>query len=247
MVAMPADHVVRGGPKARAAVRSAVRAASTTSSLVTVGLKPAFPSTGLGYIHAPGRASSGTVRVRSFIEKPDLAAAKRFVKAGGYYWNLAWFAWRLPVFVEELAKHAPARLAALRRVVAAREAGNEEEAARLYNRLRVDVIDRTVMEKTDRLLLVPGDFDWADIGNWAELGDRVHPDAHGNSVDGEAVLVDTRGSLVFGDRRLVAAIGLEDMIIIDTEDALLVCPRSRAQDVKKVVDALKRARKTKYL
>jgi mannose-1-phosphate guanylyltransferase len=94
---------------------------------------------------------------------------------------------------------------------------------------------------------VPGDFDWADIGNWAELGDRVHPDAHGNSVDGEAVLVDTHGSLVFGDKRLVAAIGLEDMIIVDTEDALLVCPRSRAQDVKKVVDALRRARKTKYL
>src|SRR5712664_4169960 len=99
----------------------------------------------------------------------------------------------------------------------------------------------------DRLLLVPGDFDWADIGNWAELGDRVHPDAHGNSVDGEAVLVDTHGSLVFGDKRLVAAIGLEDMIIVDTEDALLVCPRSRAQDVKKVVDALRRARKTRYL
>lgn len=247
MVAMPADHVVRGAAKARNAVRSAVRAAGTTNSLVTVGLKPAFPSTGLGYIHAPGRAASGALRVKRFIEKPDLASAKRFMKAGGYYWNLAWFAWRLPVFVEELARHAPARLAALRRVVAAREAGIEDEAARLYNRLPVDVIDRTVMEKTDRLLLVPADFDWADIGNWAELGDRVHPDAHGNSVDGEAVLVDTHGSLVFGDRRLVAAIGLEDMIIIDTEDALLVCPRSRAQDVKKVVDALKRARKTKYL
>ena len=98
-----------------------------------------------------------------------------------------------------------------------------------------------------RLLLVPGDFDWADIGNWSELGDRVHPDARGNSVEGEAVLVDTHGSLVLGDRRLVAAIGLEDMIIVDTEDALLVCPRSRAQDVKRVVDALRRARKTRYL
>jgi mannose-1-phosphate guanylyltransferase len=247
MVAMPADHVVRGGPKARSAVRRAVRAAADTSSLVTVGLKPSFPSTGLGYIHAPGRSASGAVRVKKFIEKPDLPSARRFMKAGGYYWNLAWFAWRLPVFIEELARHAPARLAALRRVLAARQAGDEATASRLYNRLRVDVIDRTIMEKTDRLLLVPGDFDWADIGNWAELGDRVHPDAHGNSVDGEAVLVDTHGSLIFGDKRLVAAIGLEDIIIVDTEDALLVCPRSRAQDVKKVVDALRRARKTRYL
>src|SRR4029077_1672120 len=116
MVAMPADHVVRGGPKARTAVRRAVRTAAGTRSLVTVGLKPSFPSTGLGYIYAPGRTSSGAVRVRKFIEKPDLATARRFVKAGGYYWNLAWFAWRLPVFIEELALHAPARLAALRRV-----------------------------------------------------------------------------------------------------------------------------------
>lgn len=247
MVAMPADHVVRGGPKARMAVRSAVRAASTTGSLVTVGLRPSFPSTGLGYIHAPGRASHGALRVKRFIEKPDIARARRFMKEGGYYWNLAWFAWRLPVFIEELARHAPSRLAALRRVLGAREADDEEEAARLYNRLPADVIDRTVMEKTDRLLLVPGDFEWADIGNWSELGDRVHPDARGNSVEGEAVLVDTRGSLVLGDRRLVAAIGLEDMIIVDTEDALLVCPRSRAQDVKKVVDALRRSRKTRYL
>jgi mannose-1-phosphate guanylyltransferase/mannose-6-phosphate isomerase len=247
MVAMPADHVVRGGPKARSAIRSAVRAAAVTNSLVTVGLKPSFPSTGLGYIHAPGRASSGAVRVKKFVEKPDLASARRFMRAGGYYWNLAWFAWRLPVFIEELTRLVPARAAAIRRVLAARQAGDEEEASRLYNRLRVDVIDRSIMEKTDRLLLVPGDFDWADIGNWAELGDRVHPDAHGNSVDGEAVLVDTHGSLIFGDKRLIAAIGLEDMIIVDTEDALLVCPRSRAQDVKKVVDALRRARKTRYL
>jgi mannose-1-phosphate guanylyltransferase len=109
------------------------------------------------------------------------------------------------------------------------------------------VVDRSVMEKTDRLLLVPADFEWADIGNWAELGDRVRADSHGNSVEGESVLVDTKGSLILGARRLVAAIGLDDMIIVDTEDALLVCPRSRAQDVRKVVDALRRAGKTRYL
>ena len=247
LVAMPADHVVGGGTKARETVLRAIRAAATTNSLVTVGLKPAFPSIGLGYIHAPGRTSNGAVRVKRFIEKPDMARAKRFMSAGGYYWNLAWFVWRLPVFIEELGRHAPSRLAALRRVLAARRAGDEERAAHLYRRLPIDVIDRTVMEKTDRLLLVPGDFDWADIGNWSELGDRVHHDALGNAVEGESILVDTHRSLVFGDRRLVAAIGLDDMIIVDTPDALLVCPRSRAQDVKKIVDALRRARKTRYL
>jgi mannose-1-phosphate guanylyltransferase/mannose-6-phosphate isomerase len=246
-VTLPADHVVHGSAEVAKAVKSAIRAAASGDNLVTVGLKPTFPSTGLGYIHAPGRLSKGTLRVRRFVEKPSLPVARRFLREGGYYWNLAWFSWRVEVFLEELGRHAPRHLAALRRVAAARAAGDEAAAAEIYNRLPVEVVDRSVMEKTDRLLLVPGRFDWADIGNWAELGDRVHADARGNSVDGEAVLIDTTGSLVFGDRRLVAAIGLEDMIIVDTEDALLVCPRDRAQDVRRVVEALKRARKTRYL
>jgi mannose-1-phosphate guanylyltransferase/mannose-6-phosphate isomerase len=247
MLALPADHVVRGSAQVRKAVRAAVAAAATTGCLVTVGLKPTFPSTGLGYIHAPGRVSRGTLRVRRFIEKPNAATARRFVREGGYYWNLAWFSWRLDLFIDELSRHAPRHLAGLRKVVAARRSNDESTAAELYRKLPVEVIDRTVMEKTGRLLLVPASFDWADIGNWAELGDRVHADARGNSVEGEAVLVDTTGSLVFGDRRLIAAIGLEGMIIVDSEDALLVVPRSRAQDVRRVVDALKRARKTRYL
>jgi mannose-1-phosphate guanylyltransferase len=247
MIALPADHVVRGGANVATAVRTAVRAASRSDSLVTVGLKPTFPSTGLGYIHAPGRKKDGTLRVRRFIERPNLANARRFLREGGYYWNLAWFSWRVEVFLEELQRYAPRHLTGLRKMMAARDAGDDAQAAALYRRLPVEVVDRSVMEKTDRLVLVPAAFDWVDIGNWAELGDRVHADDHGNSVEGEAVLIDTNGSLIFGDRRLVAAIGLEDMIIVDTEDALLVCPRSRAQDVRRVVEQLKRSRKTRYL
>ncbi len=247
MIALPADHVVHGSAQVSKAVRAAVQAATATGGLVTVGLKPTFPSTGLGYIHAPGRVTRGTLRVKRFIEKPSAADAKKFVREGGYFWNLAWFSWRLDVFVDELARHAPRHLAGLRKVMAARRAGDEAGAAELYRRLPIEVVDRSVMEKTDRLLLVPATFDWADIGNWAELGDRVHADAKGNSVEGEAILVDTTGSLIFGDRRLIATIGVEDMIIVDTEDALLVVPRSRAQDVRRVVEALKRARKTRYL
>src|SRR4029077_7066712 len=182
MLVMPADHVVRGRAGVARAVQAAIRTAATTDSLVTVGLKPSFPSTGLGYIHAPGRASAGALRVRRFIEKPHHATAQRFMRAGGYYWNLAWFSWRLDVFIRELGLHAPRHLAGLRRMMAARISGDEQAAAGIYKRLRVEVVDRSVMERTDRLLLVPADFEWADIGNWAELGDRVRADAHGNSV-----------------------------------------------------------------
>ena len=247
MLTIPADHVVRGTSKVARAVSAAVRAATATDNLVAIGLKPTFPSTGLGYIHAPRRGPLGAYRVKRFVEKPNLATAKRFLKSGGYFWNLAWFSWRLPIFIEELRRHAPRHLTGLQKVMQARQGGDEKAASDLYQRLPVEVIDRSVMEKTERLLLVPADFDWADIGSWAELGDRVRADSRGNSVEGESILVDTRGSLVLGGHRLIAAIGLEDMIIVDTGDALLVCPRSRAQDVKLVVEALRRAGKTRYL
>ena len=247
MVAMASDHVVRGRAQINRAVKLAIKGASTTDSLVLFGLKPTFPSTGLGYIHAPRRGPAGTYKVEGFREKPDLRTARRFMKAGGYYWNLAWFAWRVDVFLGELKLHARRHLTGLEKVLAARRAGDEDGATRLYAKLPNEVIDRSVLEKTDRLLLVPADFEWADIGSWAELGDRVRADARGNSVEGESVLIDTRDSMVFGSRRLVAAIGLEDMIIVDTEDAILVCPRSRAQDVKLVVEALRRSGKTRYL
>ena len=120
MIALPADHVVRGGAEVTTAVRTAVRAASRSDSLVTVGLKPTFPSTGLGYIHAPGRKKDGTLRVSRFIEKPNLANARRFLREGGYYWNLAWFSWRVEVFLEELQRYAPRHLNGLRKVMAAR-------------------------------------------------------------------------------------------------------------------------------
>ena len=247
MIAMASDHVVHGRTEVTRAVRAAVKAADSTRSLVLFGLKPTFPSTGLGYVHAPRRGPAGTLRVESFVEKPSARTASRFLKTGGYYWNLAWFAWRVDVFIEELGRHAARHLGGLRRVIEARAQGDESRAAALYRRLPVEVVDRSVLERTDRLLLIPASFGWADIGSWAELGDRVRADARGNSVEGEAILVDTDRSLVFGERRLIAAIGLEDMIIVDTEDALLVCPRSRAQDVRKVVEALKRSRKSRYL
>jgi mannose-1-phosphate guanylyltransferase len=247
MLTMASDHVVRGQTEVSRAVRAALHAADFTDSLIAIGLKPKYPSTGLGYLHASRPGPLGTRRVQQFIEKPALKTATRFLKSGGYYWNVAWFAWQSGIFLAEMQRHAPGHLTGLRKVLEARAKGDEQSASQLYSRLPVEVIDRSVMEKTDNLLLVPATFDWSDIGNWSELGDRVHADAHGNSVDGEAVLVDTTGSLIFGDHRLIAAIGVKDLIIVDTEDALLVVPRSRAQDVRKVVEALKRARKTRYL
>ena len=250
MMSLPADHVVRGGAAFAAAVRQAAKVADASGELVTVGLEPRFPATGFGYIEAREPVSAGrarALRVVRFIEKPDAARARRFLAAGDFYWNLAMFAWRPAVFLEELRRHGPEHHAGLQKVLAARRRGDEVAAARAYARLPNEVVDRTVMEHTRRLLLVPAGFDWVDVGSWTELADLLRQDAHGNVVEGEHVLIDTESSFISAPGKLVAAIGLRDFVIVDTPDALLVCPKSRAQDVKRVVEALGRQKKLKYL
>lgn len=245
MMSLPADHVIRGVPAYRRAVRTALRVAESSRQLVTVGLRPAYPATGFGYIKARGEGRA--LKVERFVEKPDQETASRFLEEGGYFWNLAMFAWPVQEFWKELERHGPQHARGLRRVLKARAGGDEAAAGRAYNRLPVEAVDYTVMEKTDRLLLVPAAFEWVDVGSWSELADLLRADEHGNVVEGDTVLIGTANSLISAPGKLVAAIGLEGMVVVDSPDALLIMPKARAQDVKKVVDALRRAKKTQYL
>jgi mannose-1-phosphate guanylyltransferase len=250
LISMPADHVIRGTAAYRSAVRRAAQVAETSREIVTVGLKPSYPATGLGYIEAGDEEKFGRQtawRVRRFVEKPPLARAKSYVQSGHHFWNLSMFCFRCDVFVEELRVHGPEHLAGLEKVLAARRARDEEKAARLYAKLPLQAVDYTVMERTRRLLMVPATFQWVDVGSWSELADLLRADAEGNVVEGVSILIDTRGSFISAPDKLVAVIGMEDMIVVDTEDALLVCPKSRAQDVKKVVETLIATGKTNYL
>lgn len=251
MISTAADHVIRGTEAFRSAVRRAHAAAAHSGELVTIGLRPRHPATSFGYVEAGDQVElNGTqaYRVTRFTEKPPLEVAREYLAGGRHYWNLNMFCWRCEAFLEELRRHGPEHHAGLLEVMSARRAGDEAAAARAYEALPVEAVDYTVMEKTDRLLLVPGDFDWVDVGSWTELADLLPADGEGNVVDGgEAMLFDTRDSFISAPGKLVAMIGLRDLIVVDTEDALLVCPRSRAQDVKKVVEALGRDGQTRYL
>ncbi|TMC15359.1 MAG: mannose-1-phosphate guanylyltransferase/mannose-6-phosphate isomerase, partial [Chloroflexi bacterium] len=207
-------------------IRRAVGVAEETGRLVTIGLEPLYPATGFGYIRVGTRAGEA-FPVQRFEEKPTLARAEEYLAAGGYYWNLAMFSWRLGSFLEELERVAPLHHAGLREVRAGR---------REYADLPNEAVDYAVMEKTDRLLLVPATFEWLDVGSWAELLEVRPTDDDG-----------TQGSLISAPGKLVAAIGLRDMIVVDTEQAILILPRSRAQDVKKIVELLRKSGKTGYL
>lgn len=250
MVSTAADHVIGGISEFHRAVRSAAAIADRSGELVTIGLPPRYAATGFGYIEAGEEIAVGgetARRVRRFVEKPDEETARTYLAGGRHLWNLNLFCWRCDAFVEELRRHGPEHHAGLVATLAARRDGDEQAAARAYEALPVDAIDYTVMERTDRLLLVQAGFDWVDVGSWSELADLLHEDASGNVVEGVPVLIDTRNSFISVPDKLVAVIGLSDLVVVDTEDALLVCPKSRAQDVKKVVEILTRSGKSQYL
>jgi mannose-1-phosphate guanylyltransferase len=250
MLSVAADHVIRGEASYRQAVKRAIRVAEASRELVAVGLKPSYPATGFGYIEVGPEQRFGSARayrVERFVEKPPLETARSFVEDGRHFWNICTFCFRCDSFVEELRQHSPIHYAGLEKVLAARARGDEAVAACLYDQLPIEVVDRSVMERTSRLLVVPASFDWVDVGSWTELAGLLPADGEGNIVEGESMLIDVHNSFISVPERLVAVIGMEDLIVVDTEDALLVCPKSRAQDVKKVVEELGRNHLTGYL
>jgi mannose-1-phosphate guanylyltransferase len=245
-----ADHAVRGARGYREAVERAVRVAEQARELVAIGLRPSYPATGFGYIEAGEIARFGrshAMRVKRFVEKPSLSVAERFAASGRHFWNLSMFCFRCDVFLEELEQFGPVHLQGLRKVLAARRGGDEAKAAALYAKLPSEAIDYTVMEKTTRLLAVPANFHWTDVGSWTDLAALLRADDEGNVVQGPAVLLDVRNSFVSAPDKLVAVIGVEDLVVVDTDDALLICNKARAQEVKQVVEQLAQTGRSRYL
>lgn len=242
MLSLPADHIIGDGRRFRQTIRRVIRLATHSRQLVTVGLTPYYPATGFGYIRTDGEARFGRttgLRVTEFIEKPGFERASTFVESGGYFWNLAMFSWRVQTLLAELARHSPAHDELLRQVVARRRAGDEEGADAIYGELPKDAIDYAVMEKTDQLLLIPARFHWIDVGSWSELHEILPKDVAGNSVRGDHYLIDSESSLFDVPGKFVAAIGVKDLVVVESGNALLVCQKSRAQEVKAVVEHLR--------
>ncbi|MFQ5932503.1 MAG: mannose-1-phosphate guanylyltransferase/mannose-6-phosphate isomerase [Nitrospiraceae bacterium] len=246
MVVLPADHVVKGDRRFTAAVTLGCKLAAN-GCLVTFGIRPNRPETGYGYIrpdHKVRLAKRGGLTgypVKQFVEKPDARTAGRYVRGGGYYWNSGIFVWGASVILEELARHQPAMARSIRTIFQKLNAElSDGKAARIYRRLTPISIDHAVMERSSRATVIPVDFRWSDVGNWSSLEEIASRNSSGNVVSGNVVDLSSRNSIVYADRRLVATIGLSDMVVVDTPDATLICPKARSQDVKKVVEILKK-------
>lgn len=246
LLVLPADHVIQDKAAFQAAVTGAVPIAEQ-GALVTFGIVPSAPETGYGYIRC-GEAMGLAFHIDRFIEKPDRETAESFVKAGGYLWNSGMFLFRASRYLEELAKHAPLILESARAAISAAKSDLDflriDSAA--FANCPSDSIDYAVMEKTDSAVVVPLNAGWSDVGSWSSLHEALERDSEGNALRGDVLSVDTKGSFVIAESRLVATVGLKNHVVVETKDAVLVAPKDRVQDVKKLVDKIKQGGRSEH-
>ena len=251
MAVLTADHYIEKSDELRRALEAGAQAAEG-GRLVTLGIQPNRPATGYGYIErAEKLAQVGGLevyRAKKFTEKPDLATAQAFMESGRYYWNSGMFIWKVSTILQEFKKLMSQFYAQLMEIDTA--LGTVEERAvleRVWPKVENETIDYGIMERADDVAVIPVDLGWSDVGDWTALAGLLPADAEGNAVVGQHIGLNTKGCLIHGSRRLVTTIGLEDMIVVDTEDALLICPRDRAQEVRDLVRKLKECSRQEYL
>ncbi len=248
MASVHADHLILMPERLRAALAAAAEVADR-GHLVTLGIKPTYAHTGLGYVEQgeplpPSDDGHHVFRVVKFTEKPNQETAARFVADGRHSWNSGLFVWRADRIMAEFAAHMPQLHAGLQEIAAS--LGTEQADAtlqRVFPTLPNQTIDYGIMEHAQDVAVLPVDIGWTDIGSWATLLEVLDGDEQGNVIrgPGDTVTVDTRNSLIYSAGRLIATIGVEDLIIVDSHDALLICAKERAQDVRQVVEELKRS------
>lgn len=252
MAVLTADHLIPNEAAFRAALQTAASVAET-GKLVTLGITPTGPETGYGYIHrgaSVGEFGRQTVfHVNQFLEKPTLPTAQTFFHSGEYYWNSGMFVWKTDALFNELHQHMPMLMKKLTELsVAIFENADSASVEKIWDTIESQSIDFGLMEKAADVAVVPLDAGWNDVGSWAALYDELADTADGNvAVNAEHLSVESHGLLIQGGGKLVATIGVNDLVIVETDDALLVCARDRAQDVKKIVEQLKSNEKQAYL
>jgi len=244
LLVQPADHLVADGKAFNAAVAAALPAAAR-GDFVTFGIVPTGPETGYGYIQCAEVPRHGVAgAVKRFVEKPNLEKAKGFLASGDYLWNSGIFCFRADAILKAVERYAPEIYEKTKESWRLTSAAGKDPASlqiedEVFPKVPAISIDYAVMEKADNVKVVPGSFGWSDIGSWRSISDLVEPDAQGNRVVGDAVLVDASNNYIQGEGRVIAAVGVKDLVIVDTPDALLVAHRDQTQKVKDVVDKLR--------
>ncbi len=249
MAVFPADHYILDSKRFAALIRKAEEIASQ-GGLVTLGIKPTRPETGYGYIQrgAPLEDEAGegsrpkAFQVIRFTEKPDRARAETYLQSGDYYWNSGIFIWRADRFLEETERHLPDHHKGLRLIsqLLKTGAGSIDRIAEIYDGFESISVDYGIMERSDRVAVIPAEMGWSDVGSWETVRELLDRDENGNILQGDVLALDTRNCLVRSDERLVVTLGVEGLVVVDTADALLVCNEACSQDVRKIAEQLQK-------
>lgn len=239
------DAYIKDEEEFRRVLECAMDAAEKTDQLVTIGIKPHFPATGYGYIK---RKQADSPEVEEFVEKPDLETAKRYMESGEYLWNSGMFVWKASVILKQMQKLLPDVYECLDVIGKSMKTEREKETiAEIYPKIPKISIDYGIMERADNVIVLEGDFGWNDVGSLDAI-ETLHPsDENGNVMCAESVLFDAKGCIGSSREKLLALIGVENLIVVETKDTVLVCDKSRAQDVKKIVEQLEADGKMHYL
>lgn len=249
MLVLPSDHLIKFNNMFLSSLREACRVAMEDDNLVTLGITPTYPETGYGYIKFnPQKTLGGAYEVERFVEKPTLEVAKEYLETEEYLWNSGMFIWKLSSVWKNMEKYMPEAYAGLQRIGAA--IGTPEEEAVLeqeFAALPSVSIDYGIMEKAQHIYTIPGTFGWDDVGSWLAVERIKKTNEDGNVVNGNVITIDTHNCIVQGTNKLIAAVGLRDLIIVDTEDAILICEKHRAGDIRKVTENLKICNRDEYL
>lgn len=252
MAVLPADHYIVDEETFRATLVTA-RSVAVSGALVTLGITPTRPETGYGYIEAAQLAESGAAPVRRFVEKPNLERALEFLSAGGFYWNSGMFVWEASAILNQIGRYMPELSQALAQLSFESDtwdlSGLKPQVTDIYGGIKGESIDFGVMEKAEDVQVIPASFGWSDVGSWSALPEVIDSDDAGHVVINAsgAVSVGANECLAYGNGKMVAFVGVSDLIVVDTPDALLVCSKGAAQDVKKVVEELERQGKQELL
>jgi len=245
---LPSDHLISPEELFLEDLREALALVEQEELLLTFGIEPSRAETGYGYIEASDAHAGGRARVVSaFVEKPDRATAEGYLAAGRYLWNSGMFAWRSDVVLQGLAAHEPQMVKLAKSVAAAGTEGRRKALERAYEGMPSVSIDYALMEKAKNVVVLPARFGWNDVGHWLAMRDLWERDAQGNSARGELLAMDSRDNIVLGEGRLTALLGVSDLVVVQTEDVTLVCSAERSQELRDVLDELKRRGDERYL
>ncbi|MCG9968547.1 NTP transferase domain-containing protein [Pelotomaculum terephthalicicum JT] len=244
MIVLPADHYINDVPRFKDIIKGAIAAAGRGENIITLGIAPHRPETGYGYICQGEQfdefAGIKAYVVDKFLEKPNYAQALEFLFQGNYLWNSGMFVWRVDLISALIEIHIPELAEGLR--IIERTMGMEQyddTLREVYNGLPKISVDYGILERTERVLVIRGDFGWDDLGSWTALDRYAKKDKSGNALEGNGVFLETKDTYVYSPDNIVAVIGVEDLIVVCENDSLLVCHKDKAQDIKKAVQALK--------